>query len=267
MRNNRESLQKQVDDLKEKVTNQQRTIANLEDKLGKYEPVERTGQHPGPRGPMDRGPGPMDRGPGPMDRGPGPMDRGPGPMDHGSGYGGRPDRPSSGGQRMGGGGESPRNYRPPPDERERGTRESRTSFHPYGGGRGDHGGGGGYQRRPNEPPPQRFQEREWRPHDDRSRPRPDEYQVGNVRAATHNDHTQYGRGGGAMGGAGGRMDDRRQFNPGGRDFPPPQQPQPYVDFTPLQKPSNEGGAGGRRGSDLNDLNQPRGQSGGGELFM
>ena len=77
MRNNRESLQKQVDDLKDKVTNQQRTIANLEDKLSKYEPVERTGQHPGPRGPMDRGPGHIDRGPGPMDRGPIIVGRGP----------------------------------------------------------------------------------------------------------------------------------------------------------------------------------------------
>lgn len=239
--------------------------------------------------PMDRGP-PMDHGPPvdrrqPINRGP-PMDCGQ-PMDRGSGHGGRPDRPSSGGQRMGGGGgESPRNYRHQGDDRERtgtGGRPHTSSQPPRGGGDyggpggRDYGGGGAYPRRQHEP--QRIPE--WERRDDRHMSRPDEYQGGGHRpAATHSEHGGSGHGGsghgGPYGGGGGkgRMDDYRgtgrQFNPGGerRDYHP-QQPQPYVDFTPLQRPPpKEGGAGiGRRGNDLNDLNQPRGQSGGGELFM
>ena len=247
-----------MDDLKDKVTHQQQTIANLEERLSKHEPVERTPRVPIDLGPpMDHGP-PMDRGP-PMDHGPPvdrrqPINRGPPmdcgqPMDRGSGHGGRPDRPSSGGQRMGGGGgESPRNYRHQGDDRER----TGTGGRPHTSSQPPRGGGG-----------------------------PDEYQGGGHRlAATHSEHGGSGHGGsghgGPYGGGGGkgRMDDYRgtgrQFNPGGerRDYHP-QQPQPYVDFTPLQRPPpKEGGAGiGRRGNDLNDLNQPRGQSGGGELFM
>ena len=313
-----------MDEFKKKVTDQQQTIATLEDKLANLDPNFVPGEPHPPRGgvPPDRVPS--------------------------SG----PPRPIGGG---GGGGGSPgpkRSYRSGEQE----------SLHQPGGERGrsqtavqpPRGGGGygeGFGRRHNDFPPQnkypdrppganydprrpshespnyhdrRPDDRDRRPEDHGRRPddhgrrpddhgrypddrgrrpedrdrypddrgrrpedrdrypddrdrrpedrgrRPDDYVSMHPARATHPSHG----GSGPFGG-------QRNFNPGGGGGGGRGAPQPYTEFTPLIPPDRsargEGGGafsggvggafsgGGGRSGGMNDLNQPRQQSGGGEL--
>ena len=317
LRSNRESLQKQVDEFKKKVTDQQRTIATLEDKLAKLDPnFVPEGPQP-PRGDMPPDRVPLSGPPRPMGGGGGGGSPGPkrsyrsgeqeslhqpgpggergrsqttvqtprGGGEFGGGYGRRhndfppqnryPDRPPGGNfdpRRPSH--ESPNYHDRRPDDRDR-RPDDRGRYSDDRGRRPED-----RDRRPEdrdrrpEDRDRRPEDRDRRPEDRDRRPEdrsryPDDYVSMHPARATHSGHG----GGGPFGG-------QRPFNPGGGGGGGRGVPQPYTEFTPLIPPDRPGrgegggafsggggafsGGGGRSGG-MNDLNQPRQQSGGGEL--